>query len=426
MRGEIWKFLNRKRRTREIEIGRQQASCMETLGDRRDKTNVIKRAMPSEIRIYLDNPNNYYHPGHTITGKVESILVKFKGKCSTSWTERESYYDDFFKEDRTRDVSYSGEEEYFNREFNLTGNPQRRRGNNTLSPGKHVYPFSYQLPQNIPTSYEDPNGWANVRYTVQARIDRPWKFDIESVAVFNVMSPLDLNSIPRITEPVELSVDKVLCSCWCNNNDALTFTFTLPTTGYVPGQNVKIGVYVQNLTNVNVDRVKFKISQFVEYTVNTPSTRVRNCDDVVVDCYDGGIGAHGEKSWTATLLIPLDKSFPNMKDCNLIRITYRLKGVALIPYPHTNLSAFVPLTIGHIPLVGGNFNVTLGPPVEMERLPYIDATAPPSDNTSLVTAFGNRNNYGAVYNDPTTPNGGQDLTAPPTYEETLHASARCN
>lgn len=378
--------------------------------------------MPSELRIYFENPNNYYYPGQSVIGKVEctftsekkvqGVFVKFKGMCTTSWTETETYYDDFFKEDRTRDVPHSGEQTYFNREFNLTS----PGGDSvTLPPGKHMYPFSYELPHHLPTSYEDPNGWANIRYTVKARIGRSWKFDIESVAVFNVMSPLDLNTVPRIREPVEISVDKVLCSCWCNNNDPLTFTYTLPTTGYVPGQTVNVGVYVQNLTNVSVERVKFKITQFIEYVVNTPSTRTRTCDELVAESFDGGIGAHGEKSWTATLLIPADKSFPNMTGCELIRMSYRLKGVVYIPYPHTNLSAYVPLTIGHIPLAGVNFNASLGPPTE-ERLPYIDATAPPSENTSLVTPFG-RNNYGAIYVNPTAPDGEQDSTAPPKYEE---------
>lgn len=50
-----------------------------------------------------------------------------------------------------------------------------------------------------------------------------------------------------------------MCSCWCKDAGVLTFEMSLPATGFVPGQEVHIGSHVENMTNVNVNCVKFEI-----------------------------------------------------------------------------------------------------------------------------------------------------------------------
>lgn len=60
--------------------------------------------------------------------------------------------------------------------------------------GVHQYPFSFQLPNQLPTSFEGQYG--NVRYYVQAKADRPWAFDYKFKAGFTVNAFVDLNQIP--------------------------------------------------------------------------------------------------------------------------------------------------------------------------------------------------------------------------------------
>lgn len=65
-----------------------------------------------------------------------------------------------------------------------------------ITEGQHTYPFSFQLPHNLPSSFE--HNYGHVRYTVKAVIDRPWKFDHQSKCAFTVVAALDLNTHPEI------------------------------------------------------------------------------------------------------------------------------------------------------------------------------------------------------------------------------------
>ena len=57
-----------------------------------------------------------------------------------------------------------------------------------LSVGDHEFPFSFDLPANIPSSFEGKHG--HVRYKVTAVIDDPNK---RTEHFFTVLTPYDLN-----------------------------------------------------------------------------------------------------------------------------------------------------------------------------------------------------------------------------------------
>lgn len=65
-----------------------------------------------------------------------------------------------------------------------------------LGAGRNTYPFIFNLPQNLPSSFEGAHG--RVRYSLNACIDKPWKFDHNCNLVFTVLSLLDLNVQPDV------------------------------------------------------------------------------------------------------------------------------------------------------------------------------------------------------------------------------------
>jgi len=60
-----------------------------------------------------------------------------------------------------------------------------------LPGGNHRLPFTFTLPANVPSSFEGEVG--SVRYTAEATMERPWKFNHTTRSAFTVISIVDLN-----------------------------------------------------------------------------------------------------------------------------------------------------------------------------------------------------------------------------------------
>jgi len=64
-----------------------------------------------------------------------------------------------------------------------------------LEAGTHRYPFTFTIPPSAPSSFEGEYGY--VRYTAEAMMDRPWKFNHVTRSAFTVISLVDLNLQPN-------------------------------------------------------------------------------------------------------------------------------------------------------------------------------------------------------------------------------------
>jgi len=94
-----------------------------------------------------------------------------------------------------------------------------------LEVGDYTYPFRFDLPQNLPTSFEQMYG--QIRYSVNSTIDIPWHFDKHTSRSFTVINNLDLNLLgPAIRQPYALEQSKVFC-CWCCASEPAIATFTI-------------------------------------------------------------------------------------------------------------------------------------------------------------------------------------------------------
>lgn len=87
-----------------------------------------------------------------------------------------------------------------------------------LEVGDYTYPFTVNLPLNLPTSFEHIYG--KMRYSLNATIDIPWAIDKHSTKSFTVVSILDLNAIreQNLRKSVEITDTKVLCCGPCKSN----------------------------------------------------------------------------------------------------------------------------------------------------------------------------------------------------------------
>ena len=63
-----------------------------------------------------------------------------------------------------------------------------------IEAGEYEFPFQFQLPVTIPSSFVGKHG--RIAYSITGVVDRPWRFDHETVAFFTVIGIYDLNKDP--------------------------------------------------------------------------------------------------------------------------------------------------------------------------------------------------------------------------------------
>lgn len=68
-------------------------------------------------------------------------------------------------------------------------------GTTSLSSGQHMYPFTINLPNNLPATYNCEYG--SISYKLVAVVDRPMALDYEDQLIFVVVAPVDLNLLGR-------------------------------------------------------------------------------------------------------------------------------------------------------------------------------------------------------------------------------------
>ncbi|EGT40904.1 CBN-ARRD-19 protein [Caenorhabditis brenneri] len=222
----------------------------------------------TELLVEFDQPQEVFFPGQPISGRViliteekykaRAVNIKFEGCAKTDWDDHES----------VRRVDAEGKAHYVQQRVNYSANVKYlestallwacRDGTNELAAGKYVWPFSYNLPANIPPSFEGKYGY--IRYSVTAEVDRPWRFDKAKKRCITVSPLLDLNILPHAMTPLHDEASDTV-GCCCFKKGYLEMRVDIPKTGFVPGETVPINLHILNHSSVPVTEVKAKILQ---------------------------------------------------------------------------------------------------------------------------------------------------------------------
>ncbi|XP_046562336.1 arrestin domain-containing protein 3-like [Haliotis rubra] len=179
-----------------------------------------------------------------------AIRLHLYGGADVRWTE--NHTSGTGKNRKTVTKIYSVTETYINYVFVLFGKEPHIEGDNhSLPAGRYTYPFQYQLPVGIPSSFEGTVG--RVRYWLSGTIDKPWKFDHTTKKAFTVINPLDLNTEPGSMDGIRGEGQKTLC-CLCCKSGPISCTFQIDRCGYVPGETIPIKGEIINHSNRRMKR----------------------------------------------------------------------------------------------------------------------------------------------------------------------------
>ncbi|KAF2900131.1 hypothetical protein ILUMI_06049 [Ignelater luminosus] len=332
--------------------------------------------MANSIKVVLDNFNQIIYAGQTLNGKVECtfstaqrltvIRLQIIGYAKTEWT---------MKFGMIKKI-YSSIESQLKYRCNLIEGEESGRIMH-IPVGTYTYPFSYELPSTLPSSYEGKYG--RIYYRIKVTL-QPSENENYLEVPFYVVSHLNLNHFPKLKKPYVYKAKGDIKFCGYNRGPMALF-ISLPMTGYAVGQNIYVDAGIQNLSTINVERVEFKLIRIIKYTGDKPSMGKRHSQDVIASYTEGTIAAHAEKLWTAVLDFPSDCVL-NFRSSRLMHVTYQLKVQVVLPFPHSNLNINCPIMLGTVPLRGVGTNPSEEPAVLDFTTSETDGILP-LDNPSL-------------------------------------------
>lgn len=226
----------------------------------------------------------------------------------------------------------------------------------------------------MPSSFEGEFG--HVRYTIKVTLDRPWKFDQDMKMAFSVITPVDLNLNPRVKEPFKLELEKSFC-CFCCKSGPLSVITSIPVTGYVSGQIIPITCECDNASNVGISAVKFVLRKRVTFQTTQPRAEKKEQKITISELSIGPVSGGESRTFSQQLEIP---ALPptNLVNCGVISLDYDLHIECDVSGPHRNLSGYIPITLGTIPLA------SFKPPAPYTDVPAQTLTQQPSDDPSMA------------------------------------------
>ncbi|XP_078045502.1 arrestin domain-containing protein 2-like isoform X2 [Augochlora pura] len=298
------------------------------------------------FHIIFERPGASYMAGEIVRGTIILDTTKTKNIRGIHYTAKGAALV-LWRETRTRrgeriHETYRSSQHYFSQRVEILV-PSEPNSRIDLPEGHHQYPFQFQLPTDIPSSFEHTYG--HVRYTVKVTVDRPWKFDHECKVAFTVVSILDLNIHRDKCLGLHEEVRKSF-SCCCFDQGSVNVTIQVPSTGYVPGQTINTLVnYANASSDVGITKISLKLERVLKLHANT-RTRTEEFE-VAASSYAGPFTTQG----TIILEIKVPPIPPSyMPFCKILDLDYYLKVGVHFTGSHLKITRRYPVLIGSVPL----------------------------------------------------------------------------
>ncbi|XP_067263934.1 arrestin domain-containing protein 3-like isoform X2 [Chanodichthys erythropterus] len=283
-----------------------------------------------ELNIHYDpiNESNTFTSGDIVEGrvvlevtkeiKVDSFFVKLKGDANVRWTEGSG--DD---ETTYRDLErYFKIKQYFIQESSKKGQSEKNTTlvsgetyGSVVTPGSHVFPFRFQLPQqNMPPSFNGIHG--SVKYVMTVKLKRPWKSSSTTCTELTFL-PRNDGTNDHLLQPLSGTEDKKMKLF---GSGKMSMTVTTDKTGYMQGETIRVSVDVDNSSSRDI-KLKYSLKQKQTFIAER-RTKIRFKDIVkeTKDCIPSG-----EKTkFIVDMNLPRDLTV-TIENCRIIKVQYELK-----------------------------------------------------------------------------------------------------
>lgn len=300
-----------------------------------------------DCKIILNNPSNIYYPGQIVKGQVtitldspktiRGIIIRFIGEAKTRWTR--DYYHDTIQMRTHHSVRHMrGYEQFIMRQYYMTGGKKNKE---ELAAGTHTYPFTLDLPEVLPSSFESNIG--NIRYTIKVIVERPWRLNQENSLIYTVISPTDYSDNERLTKPIKHTLEKKFFCFRCESGPLKVIT-NLPQSGYTSGQIIPITCQIDNGSHVKLKEVKYAFRKLATFYTNNPRVDRRRSITKLAEVSTGPVEPHASAKFEQQIVIP--ETPPNITNCKIITLGYDLQVQCSLVGPRSKITGKIPIFLG--------------------------------------------------------------------------------
>ncbi|KAM7048472.1 arrestin domain-containing protein 4 [Molossus nigricans] len=290
--------------------------------------------------VFEDERKGSYSSGETVAGHVlleaaepvalRALRLEAQGRATAAWGPGAG------------SAAPAAEVEYLHVRLSLLQAPAGE-GVLLLQPGKHEFPFSFQLPSELlATSFSGRYG--SIQYCVRAVLERPALPDRTVERDLQVISHIDVNT-PALLTPVLKSQEKMV-GCWFFSSGPVSLSAKIERQGYCNGEAIPIYAEIENCSS-RLIVPKAAIFQTQTYLANGKTKTVRH---MVAHVRGNHIASGSADTWNGKML-KIPPLTPSILDCCIIRIDYSLAVYIHIPGAK-KLMLELPVVIGTIPFNG--------------------------------------------------------------------------
>ncbi|KAL7392310.1 hypothetical protein ABVT39_022703 [Epinephelus coioides] len=266
------------------------------------------------------NKSDHFTSGDFITGqvtfelskdcKIDSLCVKLKGKAQVKWRSRY----------RRQVRAYSDKHKYFSiKQFII----RKDRGNNVVSQGSHVYPFTVHIPvKDLPSSFKGSYG--KITYRLEAILSRSMRVDTKAKTKFTLLHKQSLNGDPLLMTPQQSTINKKMILC---TSGMVGMDVNIERTGFYQGEGIKVMASIQNRSS---REIKPKFCLYKKYSYFAKEKRRVETKDILKE--EGEvISPSAGQTVTRIITIP-PTTHASILNCNIIKAEYRLKVYLDVKY----------------------------------------------------------------------------------------------
>ncbi|KAF4112984.1 arrestin domain-containing protein 3-like [Onychostoma macrolepis] len=382
------------------------------------------------------NQSNTFTSGDFISGQVildvakdtqmQSLSVKIKGKAEVCWTERHGKTTVVYSDKE----KYYSVESFFVREDKTHGNemlkdPSGQPYSSVVAPGRHVYPFTFQLPlQHFPPTFKGLVG--KVVYTLETKLSRSMRISSKDKTEFHYVPRPDVSN-PELMAPQYGTKDKQMKLF---TSGSVSMNINTDKMGYYLGEGLKVLAEVQNSSS---RAIKLKYCLYEKHSF-FPRGKRRLHTHTLLKEEGEPIEPNSKKTFTKVLSIPPSLTI-SILNCRILKVEYRLRVYLDVPYASDPEIKFPVVILPPQPVSGATnsdfgiwnqppeSNMYLNPPPMAPQAPPLNVVGPPGQ-------FGSPGYYGPPLNQFPVPGypgrRGQfgpsvshqsDPSDPPAYQE---------